>query len=282
MDRYTGSGTGKEWMGFPETRVSLIERLASAGSEENWRAFITDYWGPVCRFAMRWGAANLDDAEDVAGQTFAAMWQNRLLARWIAHRSAKLRTLLCSVTRNVLANQRRVQEGRVDRAAEVAQHFERLQEANASQADAFYTAWVEDLLQQAVGAMAIDYHRQGKGDYVRVFYGRLCQHLSVAELAELLTLKTSDVDNYFRHARAQLAGRLENVLRSRIARYAREGEAEEDFAREWQALGEHLGRHGGLEEAVRQGFKLLDPLQAEDRKSVAMEKAMSLLRTAKR
>jgi DNA-directed RNA polymerase specialized sigma24 family protein len=269
-------------MGFPETRVTLIQRLAASGSEEDWRAFMVDYWGPVCRFALRWGAANLDDAEDVAGQTFAALWQNKLLARWMAHRSAKLRTLLCTITRNVLANQRRVRRGRAVRALDVAQRLEHLREANAVKADAFYTAWVEDLLQQAVGAMAIDYYRQGKGDYVRVFYGRLCQHLSVAELADLLNLKPTDVDNYFRHARNQLTERLESALRAWVTRYAREGETKDEFAAEWQEVGAYLSRHGGLEEALQQGFKLLDPLQAEDRKPAALERAMSLLRTAER
>ena len=39
-------------------------------SEEDWRNFSQDYWGPVLtRFALRWGAGNLADAEDVASQT---------------------------------------------------------------------------------------------------------------------------------------------------------------------------------------------------------------------
>ena len=53
-------------MVFPQTRVTLIQRLASGGSEEDWGQFLSDYWGPVCRFSLRWGVGTVDDAEDVA------------------------------------------------------------------------------------------------------------------------------------------------------------------------------------------------------------------------
>src|SRR5437879_4084689 len=38
-------------MSFPQTRPTLIERLAAAGEERDWQEFLTDYWGPICRFA---------------------------------------------------------------------------------------------------------------------------------------------------------------------------------------------------------------------------------------
>ena len=94
-------------MNFPQTRLTLIQRLASDGKDEDWQRFLADYWGPVCRFAMRWGARDLDDAEEVAGHTFAVIWENRLLDRWVSSRSAKLRSLLCAVVRNTLRRRMR-------------------------------------------------------------------------------------------------------------------------------------------------------------------------------
>ena len=81
-------------MSFPQTRVTLIQRLASGGNEEDWGQFLRDYWGPICRFSLRFGALNLDEAEDVASDTFAVLLEKRLLDRWVSNRSAKLRTLL--------------------------------------------------------------------------------------------------------------------------------------------------------------------------------------------
>ena len=75
-------------MSFPETRLTLIQRLAAGGTAEDWQDFLGYYWGPVCRFALRSGAGQLNDAEDVAVQTFEVLWESRLLVRWIANRTA--------------------------------------------------------------------------------------------------------------------------------------------------------------------------------------------------
>src|ERR1035437_11123351 len=88
-------------MSFPQTHLTLVQRLASGSTEDDWQSFLKDYWGPICRFSMRWGARNLDDAEDVAAETFEVLWEQRLLVRWVSNRSAKLRTLLCTVVRNI-------------------------------------------------------------------------------------------------------------------------------------------------------------------------------------
>src|SRR5512137_977749 len=108
-------------MSFPETRQTFIERLASGGSEHDWRCFLQDYWGPVCRFALRWGVGNFADAEDVAAQTFEILWENRLLVRWVSNRSARLRSLLCGVVRKILANRGRTRENRQRLGRELAQ-----------------------------------------------------------------------------------------------------------------------------------------------------------------
>lgn len=260
-------------MSFPETRLTLIQRLAAGGNGEDWREFLRDYWGPVCRFALRSGAGQLNDAEDVAGQTFEVLWESRLLVRWIANRTARLRSLLCSVTRKILANRHRVRAGRDRIAREAANQWAQPDATEDLQAEVFYAAWVEDLLRQAVESIAAKYYQEAKGDYVRVLYGRLCQRLSIAELASALNIPASAVDNYFRHARQRLADALQALLRQQIDHYAAPEEAAEEFLAEWQQMGVYLTNHGGLEEVVRRTYELMDPVSAQRNQQAGLRAA---------
>lgn len=47
-------------MTFPDTQASLIIRLSGGGSETDWQQFLSDYWGPITRFAARRGNLPLD------------------------------------------------------------------------------------------------------------------------------------------------------------------------------------------------------------------------------
>ena len=264
-------------MSFPQTRLTLIQRLATGGSEKDWQCFLQDYWGPICRFSLRFGARNLDDAEDVASQTFEILWEKGLLTRWTSHRSAKLRTLLCAVVRRILANRRRVQANRQRLAREMVDYLKDPGEIAEEQADVFYSAWVEALVQRAVESLAAEYYRQAKGDYVRVLYGRLCQRLSVSEVAGSLEISTSAADNYFRHAKARLAEKLADEVRQQAQRYSPPEEIEEETALEWRHLRQHLEAHGGLEEAVRRTYELLDPVVASRRQRTAVAKTLTRL-----
>jgi len=250
-------------MSFPQTRLTLIQRLAAGGSEEDWYQFVKDYRGPVCRFALRWGARDLDEAEELTARTFEILLANRLLTRWVAHRSAKLRSLFCRVVRNLLANRNRVLQGRQELAADLIRHFEQLGDARDEQVDAFYAAWVEDVVQQSVESLAADYYAQSKGVYVRVLYGRLCQRLTNAQAAEALALTPAMAEHYFRHARQQLAAKMEALVREQVGRYCGPQEAEEEFVQEWRQLGQHLADHGGVEQAVQRAYDLLDPVQVQ-------------------
>jgi DNA-directed RNA polymerase specialized sigma24 family protein len=245
-------------MSFPQTRLTLIQRLVVEGNEEDWRTFVRDYWGPVCRFAMRWGAANLDDAEDVAIEAFEIVWRNDLLERWVAHRSAKLRTLLCAVLRNILANRGRVRATRQKIIAELSAGLDHPPAPPGEGDDLFYGAWVEDLLERAVGSLAADYGKEGKGDYLRVLYGRICEERTIAECATALNLTPASVDNYFRHARARLSDKLRELLSQQISRYVPADEIEQELESEWRQLGSYLAEHGGLEAAVHRAHVELD------------------------
>lgn len=245
-------------MSFPETRLTLIRRLSSGGSDTDWRQFVEDYWGPICRFAMRWGGLGLADAEDVTAATFQALIENDLLARWQEQRAARLRTLLCAVARNLMANRARVEQGRKRILAELAlQPQDALPasiwaapEPTSEQADAFYRAWVEELVTRCVDQLFRDLHRIGKGDYFRVLYGHVCEGLSMPEVSQMLGTPVTTVESHYKAARKRLAETLEKAVREQVQRYS-ETDAETEFRSEWAALSGYLHAHGGLERAVR-------------------------------
>jgi RNA polymerase sigma factor (sigma-70 family) len=242
-------------MAFPETRQTLIERLATTSDEDDWRQFLTDYWGPICRFAAGRASLSAADAEDVASLTFEAVLSNRLLARWMLNQSAKLRTLLCSVVRNILSNRARIQQGRERILRQLADEGLGVEAAEAEKAaeqiDAFYAAWVEDLLDEALQSLLEEFHAAGKGDYFRVLYGRLCEDMSMPEIAKSLKIPLTSVENYFKAARKRLAALLEELVRDHVARYCPDNDREQEWNAEWARLGDYLKLHGGLEVAVR-------------------------------
>jgi len=246
-------------MAFPETRLTLIRRLSCGGSETDWRQFLEDYWGPICRFAMRWGGLNVADAEDVAAATFQALVQDALLARWQEQRAARLRTLLCAVTRNLISNRARVEQGRRRILAELAQQpADQLPasiwsspEPTTEQADAFYRAWVEELLVRCVDQLFRDLHRTGKGDHFRVLYGHVCEGLSLPEISQMMDVPVTTAESRYKAARKRLAESLERAVRAHVERYT-EGDAQADFQIEWAALSANLHAHGGLERALRE------------------------------
>ena len=266
-------------MGFPDTRLTLIQRLASNGREEDWARFMKDYWGPVCRLAMRWGAPELHDAEDVASQTFEALLRNRLLVRWASNRSAKLRTLLCRVVRNILSNRHRAKvnwDRLVRELAEITE-AEESDRTGEEQIKAFYAAWAEDAVGRAVESLAAEYYHQGKGDYIRVLYGRLCQDLTIAEVAEALETPPATVDHWYRHVKQALAQKLEQVVRRHAYRYCSGEEAEEEFTLEWNRLGQYMADCGGLEESVRKAYELIDPVATTRRGDTSLTRAVTRL-----
>ena len=245
-------------MSFPSTRLTLIHRLAEGGSEDDWGRFLKDYWGPLCRFCLRHGARDLNEAEDVASQTFEVLWTNRLLDRWRSNRSAKLRALLCGVVRHLLANRHRSQKRKDRLRPGLIEYLEELNRSSQPEIDIFYAAWVEGLVEQAVELLAVQYCGKGQGDRIRVLYGRLCEGLTIAKVADALNLKPTTVDFYFRDARDRLAETLRRLLEVHVQRYVPPKEAEAEFAREWEELGTYLAAHGGLEEAVARAYALLD------------------------
>jgi RNA polymerase sigma factor (sigma-70 family) len=254
-------------MSFPNTRHTLIRRIVQRGDNADWSEFLADYWGPVCRFARWAGNLSHEDAEDVGSQVFEAMLKNRLLERWTACRSAKLRTLICAVVRNVISNRARVESGRArivrDHGGELDRYLDwsqtELSDAPQDQIDAFYAAWVDDVLQAAVENLMNAYNRAGKGDYFRVLYGRLCEELPMPEIAAALQIKLTAAENYYRHARQRLSEELQSKVRAHVERYSEVEDIATEVASEWARIGDHLQEHGGLEAVIRRNASTTEP-----------------------
>ncbi len=245
-------------MAFPNTRLSLIQRLAGGGDDAAWREFVNDYWGPVCRFAQNHGNLKHEDAEDVAADVFQAILKNRLLERWSQSPSAKLRTLICCCARNILCNQYRIESGRKrlvrehgGRLDRYASDFDDDRDALPDELDEFYAAWIDEILQTAVNRLFADYDQSGRGDHFRVLYGRVCEQLSMPEIAAMLEISLSSVEGYYRHARGRLQEELHELIRQQVVRYSAADDVDDELQVETAKAREHLQKRGGLEAAVR-------------------------------
>ncbi len=248
---------------FPETQHSLILRLGIRGSESDWSQFLADYWSPLCRFAARWGKLHLDEAEDVASSVVEAVIANGLLSKWSETKYSKLRTFLCSVVRNVISNRAKVKAGR-----ERIQHDQRddILAVGAVTVDdghespevelALYAAWVDELLQESLQSLSVEYFQTGRADCFRVLYGRVCDLMNNKEVAAALNLRITEVENHYKRARDQLKEHLRSSLENRVVRYSKPEDVEDEILAEWQQLGEFLQQHGGLEEAIRRSYEL--------------------------
>ncbi len=245
-------------MSFPETRLTLIQRIADGGSEADWRQFLSDYWNPACEFAVRRGQIGRDAAEDIVSSMFVVLIRNQLLKRWADNRSAKLRTLLCSVIRKVLANNRRsannsplLVEQEIALLVEQGVVHPETEPAPTNEDDIFYRAWVQDLLRETVASLESELGATGRDDDFRVLHGRICENMTFPQIADCLSLAVSRCENGFKYARKNFERLLRTRLHQHVSRYCQASDTESEFDREWQTLFLFLERSGGIEEAVR-------------------------------
>jgi RNA polymerase sigma factor (sigma-70 family) len=262
-------------MSFPNTQASLIIRLAQGGSETDWQQFLRDYWGPVTRFAARRGNLPLDLAEDVAGEVFVVLVRSTLIARWRDEQSGRLRGLLCGVVRKLLSNRHRLEQGRQrllhDAATaggipEILPVSETL-DPETEDLDSFYQAWVDELISATMRQVLAELQAEGRGDYFRSLYGRICEGLSAEEIGNALGLPAATIENQLRIAKGRLSRCLSNEVRRHVESYSTPETAQADFESEWSQLGLHLEKFGGLEEAIRLEAASLDRLPSDARKS---------------
>lgn len=272
-------------MSFPATRHSLIQRLVITGAEEDWRQFVEDYWPPVCRFAAKWGRLQFEDAEDVGSVTFQVVITGQLLQRWLQQPTAKLRTLLCSVVRNVLSNRARIDLGRQRLLRENRELLQSLvvsdidggDAVSDAPQDAFYAAWAEELVSSTLRSLHAELLESGKADQFRVLFGRICDGMTNTEIAECLAVPLTTVENHFKRTRQRFAEQLEQATRRHVTRYCPTDDVEPEFQNEWNRLGEHLARQGGLEEMLRKAFDGEDAISLRPRGSAIMQAVIKTL-----
>jgi RNA polymerase sigma factor (sigma-70 family) len=275
-------------MSFPQTSKTLIHRIATEGNERDWYRFLSDYWLPVCRFAQQRAQLRIEDAEDVASETFEAILRNQLLQRWVSNRSSKLRTLLCTVVRHVLGNRARVQKGRQRLLRENIHELLgrsdlptiRASDESVEHIDEFYTAWIEGILLHAVESLMKEYHRTGKGDYFRVLHGRVCEKLTMPQISQALSIKKTDAENYYKAARKRLAAKLKEMVHEHVQRYCDPCQLDPEFESEWNRIGQYLEEHGGLEQAIAKVYETSGPVQAARRQTQAITTALRRLTQA--
>src|SRR5262249_8319053 len=148
----------------------------------------------------------------VASQTFLAIVDQKLLVRWASARSAKLRTLLCAIVRNILANRARVLAGRARILQEHGPELAKPPESDDA-LDRFYASWVDKLLEDAIAMVLTEFERVGKGDYIRILHGKVCEGLTTAEIVDALGLTVSQIDQGYKVARKALTQQLESQVR---------------------------------------------------------------------
>lgn len=270
-------------MAFPKTPITLIQRLATQSDNADWNEFLRDYWIPVCRFAQWQGGLSYEDAEDMASATFEVIFKNALLKRWVSDRNAKLRTLLCAVSRNLISNHLRVRKGRKRLLRDHADRFDdrfvlKNVDVPAEQQDQFYAGWADDVIQQVLDQLMHEYHAKGRGDYFRVLHGKLCDRMTMREIAESLGISVSTADNHYKHVRQRLGVLLESAIRHHVQRYVPPSEVAGEFAAEWADLANHLKDQGGLEAAIERAW-MKDDTQSPDARQQSLAKVMTRLNT---
>jgi hypothetical protein len=146
--------------------------------------------------------------------------------------------------------------------------------------DSFYHAWVDELLSAAMRQVLAELQAEGRGDYFRSLYGRICEGLSAEEIGNALGLPPATIENQLRIAKGRLSRCLSNEVRRHVESYSTPETAQADFESEWSQLGLHLERFGGLEGAIRLEAASLDRLPSDVRTSESFMAASAELRHA--
>ena len=214
-----------------------------------------------------------------ASLTFEAVLTNRLLARWMMNQSARLRhaSLLGRAQRHIQSSPResrtRANSERTRRVG-LTRRFHP-ESAASEQLDIFYAAWVADLLEQTVDSLLDELHRAGKGDYFRVLYSRICEEMSMPEIAEALSIPLTSVENYFKAARNSWQPRWKHGSGPTSAAMHPKLTSQQDFDDEWRQLGEYLATHGGLDDVLRRSTAGHSIFSQQRRKTALISSTLS-------
>jgi RNA polymerase sigma factor (sigma-70 family) len=206
---------------FPDTRQSLLERLAS--SEPAARAGALEvvcahYWQPVYRYIrLRWGREPAD-AQDLTQGFFLHLLDTPALTRY-DRRRARFRTYVRVCLDGYCAN-RHAEERRLKRggamellsldAAGAEAMLRSAQSGVRDEAETlFRREWVREIFSRSIGALRERLERGGKGIHFALFERYDVQgpdteaRPTYAELADQFDLPPTQVTNYLSLARRE-------------------------------------------------------------------------------
>ena len=112
------------------------------------------------------------------------------------------------MVRKVLANRERVDIGRQRLLREnrellqelMAVSFDGDEPTSSEPQDAFYAAWAEELITGTLRTLHAELLESGRADQFRVLFGRVCEGLTIAEVADCLGLPATTVENHFKRS----------------------------------------------------------------------------------
>ena len=159
--------------GFPDTRQSLLQRLASVEESARDRAMdvvCTHYWKPVYRYVrLRWGLEPAD-AEDLTQGFFLHLLGTSTLQRYDRGRArfrTYLRLCLDGYCANRHADARRLKRGG---AAEMLSLDSAEIEAGLGDPDAcFHREWVRDLFERSIATLRERLEHSGRSAHFALF-----------------------------------------------------------------------------------------------------------------
>lgn len=207
-------------MGFPATRLSVVERTRS-GDEETRRvalaAIIEAYWKPVYKYLRVKWSLQPDEAADLTQEFFAATLEKDVVAKYDPAK-ARFRTYLRMCVDGFASNVRKA-ERRLKRGGGVTLvplDFETAEGEMATHEPAvdadvdelFYREWVRALLERSVSDLQRAAEASGRPAMFEVFrrYDLLDEHetrLTYGEIARQMGLTPATVTNHLAAMRKQ-------------------------------------------------------------------------------
>lgn len=199
--------------GFPDTRQSLLQRLASGGEESRTRAMdvlCTHYWKPVYKYVrLRWGQEPAD-AEDLTQGFFLHLLDSPALQRYDRHR-ARFRTYLRVCVDGYCANRhadaRRLKRGG---GAELLTLDAAEAETRLGDLDAWFRReWVRDLFERSIASLRERLDGSGRQVHFTLFQRYdvdgpdACPRPTYADLAAELGIPVTQVTNFLALARRE-------------------------------------------------------------------------------
>lgn len=223
---------------FPETRQSVVARLASKDPEDRARALevvARVYRAPIVALLRHRWALDPADAEDLAQDFFTQLLVKDWLRRYDPARGrfrTFLRACLLAHARTVYQAARRLKRGGAARHLSLEEAGD---VADDGSGDPFDREWVRSVLESSLDALRQECEASGRRETWEVFVARDVEGSegdaapSYADLAARFGLPVSQVTNYLYWARTRFRGHLVSTLRALTA-------SEAEFREEARAL----------------------------------------------